>query len=211
MLPKGTLGEAMRKHLKVYRGPTHPHQSQIAATEKAIAAREATPVDLAARPQQRPLGFKPAGAPPAPRLTRAERQAAAPEPLLEDATPTPAEAAAMPTVTPDAEAETVRVDNPPAEGTIPAGAETPRGRRGARVKADATGEPEAPAPRPRARRTPAAEVEAPAAPRARRPRKTADAGEAPAPARRPRAKAAESGDAPPAEKPARRRTTREKE
>ena len=29
MLPKGPLGRAMLKKLKVYAGPTHPHQSQI--------------------------------------------------------------------------------------------------------------------------------------------------------------------------------------
>ncbi len=41
MLPKGTLGEAMLKHLKVYPGPKHPHQSQLAGGEKAKATREA--------------------------------------------------------------------------------------------------------------------------------------------------------------------------
>lgn len=41
MLPKGALGEAMRKHLKVYRGPNHPHQSQVIGSEKAQAARKA--------------------------------------------------------------------------------------------------------------------------------------------------------------------------
>lgn len=41
MLPKGTLGESMLKHLKVYSGPNHPHQSQITGSEKAKAARDA--------------------------------------------------------------------------------------------------------------------------------------------------------------------------
>ncbi len=37
MLPKGTLGEQMLKHLKVYKGPDHPHQSQIIGSERAVA------------------------------------------------------------------------------------------------------------------------------------------------------------------------------
>jgi large subunit ribosomal protein L13 len=41
MLPSGTLGEAMFKHLKVYKGPNHPHQSQVIGTERAQAARRA--------------------------------------------------------------------------------------------------------------------------------------------------------------------------
>ncbi|MBI2765712.1 MAG: 50S ribosomal protein L13 [Chloroflexi bacterium] len=40
MLPKGPLGEAVFKHLKVYKGPNHPHQSQIAGSQKAKEARE---------------------------------------------------------------------------------------------------------------------------------------------------------------------------
>ena len=39
MLPGGTLGEAMQKHLKVYKGPNHPHQSQVTGSERAQAAR----------------------------------------------------------------------------------------------------------------------------------------------------------------------------
>jgi large subunit ribosomal protein L13 len=34
MLPKTTLGHAMLKKLKVYRGPEHPHQSQQPAVNK---------------------------------------------------------------------------------------------------------------------------------------------------------------------------------
>lgn len=39
MLPSGPLAEAMFKHLKVYAGPNHPHQSQITGSERARAAR----------------------------------------------------------------------------------------------------------------------------------------------------------------------------
>ena len=41
MLPKGPLGKQMFRHLKVYRGPGHPHQSQIASTANAQEARKA--------------------------------------------------------------------------------------------------------------------------------------------------------------------------
>lgn len=46
MLPSGPLGKAMLKHMKVYRGPAHPHQSQIAGTERARTEREAGVADL---------------------------------------------------------------------------------------------------------------------------------------------------------------------
>ncbi len=39
MLPGGTLGESMQKHLKVYRGPNHPHESQVTGSARAQAAR----------------------------------------------------------------------------------------------------------------------------------------------------------------------------
>jgi large subunit ribosomal protein L13 len=58
MLPKGTLGETMASHLKVYRGPDHPHQSQVIGSERARAAREAARMAPAATkkpPRLRPL------------------------------------------------------------------------------------------------------------------------------------------------------------
>ena len=61
MLPKGTLGESMLKHLKVYAGPNHPHQSQITGSEKARAAREAAQQEAlgttARTPRLRPLSI----------------------------------------------------------------------------------------------------------------------------------------------------------
>lgn len=61
MLPKGTLGESMLKHMKVYAGPNHPHQSQIAGSEKAKAAREAAAAEVlgavSPRPRLRPLSI----------------------------------------------------------------------------------------------------------------------------------------------------------
>ncbi|MCC6382316.1 MAG: 50S ribosomal protein L13 [Dehalococcoidia bacterium] len=55
MLPDGPLGRAMLRHLKVYRGPNHPHQSQVVGSERARAARQAAaeaagPAPLKVRP-----------------------------------------------------------------------------------------------------------------------------------------------------------------
>ena len=50
MLPKGPLGKKMFRHLKVYRGPSHPHQSQIAFTQNAQEARKAAIADMIAAP-----------------------------------------------------------------------------------------------------------------------------------------------------------------
>ena len=41
MLPKGPLGQKMRRHVKVYPGAEHPHHGQTAAKEKAVADRQA--------------------------------------------------------------------------------------------------------------------------------------------------------------------------
>lgn len=40
MLPKGSLGDQIRKHLKVYRGPDHPHIAQVTGAERARARRD---------------------------------------------------------------------------------------------------------------------------------------------------------------------------
>jgi large subunit ribosomal protein L13 len=42
MLPKGTLGRAMIKKLKVYAGPTHPHAAQGPQPLEVAHARRAT-------------------------------------------------------------------------------------------------------------------------------------------------------------------------
>lgn len=74
MLPKGSLGEKIIKHLKVYRGPSHPHQSQITGSERSKAARDEAAAELAAAPLaptirlrmklQRPAAEPAAEAPP---------------------------------------------------------------------------------------------------------------------------------------------------
>ena len=111
MLPKGSLGEAMRKHLKVYRGPTHPHQSQIIGSEKAQAARksavEASIGEPMKAPRLRPLSvptlprtFSPAVAAAAVEAAvaapaRRTRAGSRPEAAAQAPTPTPDEAEAL--------------------------------------------------------------------------------------------------------------------
>jgi len=41
MMPKGRLGRAQIKHLKVYAGPEHPHEAQVHAGEGKRAAKTA--------------------------------------------------------------------------------------------------------------------------------------------------------------------------
>ncbi|MEX2236412.1 MAG: 50S ribosomal protein L13 [Dehalococcoidia bacterium] len=43
MLPKTRLGRQQLRHLKVYRGPTHPHQAQVKGGERALARVNETP------------------------------------------------------------------------------------------------------------------------------------------------------------------------
>lgn len=60
MLPKGPLGKKMMKHLKVYKGPKHPHQSQLVGSERARTARETAVAEHLGEPMKparlRPLG-----------------------------------------------------------------------------------------------------------------------------------------------------------
>ena len=41
MMPKGRLGRAQIKHLKIYAGPEHPHEAQVHAGEGKRAAKTA--------------------------------------------------------------------------------------------------------------------------------------------------------------------------
>jgi len=64
MLPSGPLGKRMLKHLKVYRGATHPHQSQIAGTERAREARDAAVADaIQAADAKKPARLRPLAVP----------------------------------------------------------------------------------------------------------------------------------------------------
>ena len=62
MLPNGTLGEAMYKHCKIYRGSNHPHQSQIAGSAKAKAISEAAAAAAIGAPMK-PARLRPLGVP----------------------------------------------------------------------------------------------------------------------------------------------------
>jgi len=39
MLPKNSLGRAMARRLKVYAGPTHPHQAQVSKTPEKVRSQ----------------------------------------------------------------------------------------------------------------------------------------------------------------------------
>ncbi|MBK7127519.1 MAG: 50S ribosomal protein L13 [Dehalococcoidia bacterium] len=111
MLPKGPLGKQMFKHLKVYKGLNHPHQSQLAGTVKAQEARTVAQSELAtvvpkvkrlrplSVPQEQHLAAaaapKPSAAASAARAAKARvRGATAAAPAIEEAAPVAAVAAA---------------------------------------------------------------------------------------------------------------------
>ena len=99
MLPGGSLGKKMLKHLKVYAGATHPHQSQITASEKAQEARKAAAAEVA---DYKPKHLRP--------LSVAQvTEAAAPSAKAADA----------------ARAARARVRKPAAEASAPAAAAAP--------------------------------------------------------------------------------------
>ena len=81
MLPKGPLGKRLRRHLKVYPGPDHPHEAQVTGSlraREAAAEREAGALrERIANPPKPPLP-RPLSVPhvPVPRPTRREKVAA---------------------------------------------------------------------------------------------------------------------------------------
>jgi large subunit ribosomal protein L13 len=185
MLPGGPLGKAMLKHLKVYAGPNHPHQSQIAGSLKAQEARKAATAELAnvalKAPRLRPLSV--------PQVTVVETATPA------RVAPSPAAAAAK-----QARARVRKtVEQAPAETPV---AEAP-----AAAAPVAEAAPEAPAPKARAARKPAA-AEAPAA-EAEAPKRTRRKAAATEPTEA--AADAPAGAAAEPKKPARRRSTAKSE
>ncbi len=88
MLPGGTLGEACAKHLKVYKGANHPHQSQIAGSEKARALRDAERAAVVAE-TKKPARLRPLSVPDSERLAAELAAAPAPEPEAVAAAPAP--------------------------------------------------------------------------------------------------------------------------
>ena len=203
MLPGGPLGEAIFRHLKVYKGAHHPHESQVTGSARAQAARLEARDGIALQPRKAP-----------PRLRRlsvpdvAAEVEAVPEPVASPlaAEPKPVRAKARKAVA------AAPVEPKPARAkarkAVAAAPVEPAARAKARKAAPARpAEPAAPTAEPPVE-TPVAKVEPVSAP-------VADAAEA-APRRRTRAKvvketAAEptveaAAEAKPAEpKPARRR------
>jgi large subunit ribosomal protein L13 len=157
MLPKGPLGKQMVKHLKVYRGPTHPHQSQVVGSERARSAREEALSATLTEPRKvarlRPLaGVVVAEVVEPPAKKAAPKQAAARRRTPAKTAPAAEAVAEAPAV------QEMPVEAPVAEA--PAEAKPTRARgRGAAAAGAATPEEAKPATR---RRT-AAKAEAPAA------------------------------------------------
>ena len=81
MLPKGSLGHRLRRHLKAYAGSDHPHQSQLTSKQKEVLSEPKKPKRLA------PLAPMIAPVDP-PRLTRAQKIAAALEDDALESSPT---------------------------------------------------------------------------------------------------------------------------
>jgi large subunit ribosomal protein L13 len=218
MLPGGPLGKKILRHLKVYRGPNHPHASQIAFTEKSRAARaeaaEALKTTPRKAPRLRPLsvpqeepspsrdrqgavGDTPTTAPPERQRRGKAPKAAAAATIAAELEAT--DEAVLTSETPPPAAATVNEEVVVAEQATPAEA------------AIEQGEPIAEAKPARARRS-RADATAPEAARPARARKSTAAGDQAKTtrARKPKAEA-ESADAAAEKKPARRRTTKSEE
>lgn len=160
MLPGGPLGKKMLRHLKVYSGPTHPHQSQIAASEKAQEARKAASSEVSTyKPKRlRPLSVSQVVEVAAPSAGAAEAARAARARVRKPA----AEATA-----PAAEAETpVAEAAPVAEAPAAAEEKAPRRRTKAAASEAVTAEAPAEAEAPKRTRRKAATAETEAAPTA---------------------------------------------
>lgn len=170
MLPGGPLGKAMLKHLKVYAGPNHPHQSQIAGSLKAQEARKAATAELAnvalKAPRLRPLSVPqvnadaataPARVAPSPAAAAAKQARARVRKTVEQApaeTPVaaaPAAAAPVAEAAPEAPAPKARATRKPAAAAAPAAeAEAPKRTRrkaAATETTEAAAEPKKPARR----------------------------------------------------------------
>jgi large subunit ribosomal protein L13 len=137
MLPKGPLGKQIIKHLKVYKGPKHPHQSQMVGSDRARSAREAAFAESLGEPMKvprlRPLGGVAAAAAwrPAPVQIELEPEAqlAPVVPQVEASSPTEAAVIVEPAV--------AEASSPPEAAVIvePAVAEAPVEEAAAEVAA----------------------------------------------------------------------------
>ena len=144
MLPKGPLGKRMRRHLKVYAGPDHPHQAQITGSERAAEAAaqaEAEALQASIENPPAPPRLRPLSVPetPAPRPTRAEKVAAWLAELEEARAAAEADAAAMAEVEVE-EAGIAEEDEAPADEPVAEAADEPVAEAEAEVEAAAEAE-----------------------------------------------------------------------
>jgi large subunit ribosomal protein L13 len=147
MLPNGPLGKKMLKHLKVYAGPQHPHESQVTGSERAKSAREAAAAEALLAPRKTPR-LRPLSRPEFPGVLDEYPEA---EAAIADAPPSaPPSPVAEPTTLPqDASSAGADAALEP-EGvleaeTAPVEESAPKPRRARKPAADAAAEAEAPA------------------------------------------------------------------
>jgi large subunit ribosomal protein L13 len=180
MLPKGPLGKQMVKHLKVYRGPTHPHQSQVVGSERARSAREEALSATLTEPRK-VARLRPLAGVVVEEVAEPKAKQAAAKPSPRRRTPARAEAPAEAVAAAPAAQETP-VEAPVAEAPTETKPTRARGRgaaaAGAATAAAATPEAARPATRrrtaPKAEAPAAAEEEAETKPRRTRAKKTDD-------------------------------------
>lgn len=131
MLPNGSLGKKMLKHLKVYPGPDHPHQSQVIGSERAREAREKAAAEALYEPRK-PVRLRPL---PVPQGTEEpEATTAAPATAAEEEPATPAAEA------PEATAAETEVPAAEAEAPAEAGATEPKKSRRRAAKSESESE-----------------------------------------------------------------------
>ena len=121
MLPKGPLGKRLRRHLKVYPGAEHPHESQIVGAERAseaTAEAEAEALETFIANPPKPPRLRPLTLPVAPAVkpTRREKVAAHMEQLEAARAAAAADAEAMAEIADDEEDE---VEEPEALAEVP--------------------------------------------------------------------------------------------
>ncbi len=178
MLPGGPLGEAMGRHLKVYAGPTHPHQSQISGSQKAQSVRAALAADIAEAttkpPRLRPLSVPDVAVVPAMRVAPAPppKPVRARAPKVEQTPVTEAPAAESTPAVEVAKPAARRTKAP--SGAAATAAEAAKAAAPAKKTAAKAVKPATDAPKPARKK--AAEAESPAtnAPKARATRKKAE-------------------------------------
>jgi large subunit ribosomal protein L13 len=133
MLPGGSLGEAIFRHLKVYKGPNHPHQSQLAATAKAQADRATAQAAIATATLKKPARLRPLSVPTAVAESPVELAPVA-KPKAPAKVKAPAKAKATPVVevVPEAKAKAParrpKAAEPVAAAAAPKAAEAPKPR-----------------------------------------------------------------------------------